>query len=283
MLIMSFAVPEAHLIILDDEVNYTLASDPTYLNVFGNALNNQITGTSNNNELDGGGGVDTLIGGVGNDTYWVDQPNDFAGLVGDTIIELAGEGIDTVRSSAGYALGANVENLVLVDNPDIPLTDVISGFGNNLNNSITGNRNDNDLHGQAGNDVLNGGLGEDTLYGGAGKDTLKSGTGRDVFVVDTRPNKATNLDKITDYNVKYDTVWLNNAIFTKIGANGALKAGAFWTNNTGKAHDRDDRVIYDKTSGVLYYDADGTGSGKAVAFATISKNLPMTSKDFYIV
>ena len=144
---MSFSVPEGRLIILEDEVNYTLSSDPGYLNVWGNALNNRITGTSSNNDLDGGGGVDTLIGGAGNDTYWVDQPNDFPGLIGDTIIERAGEGIDTVKSSVGYALGANVENLVLVDNPDIPLTDVISGFGNNLNNTITGNRHDNDLHG----------------------------------------------------------------------------------------------------------------------------------------
>jgi len=280
---MSFAVPEGSLIILDDEVSYTLSSDPGYLNVWGNALNNQITGTSNNNDLDGGGGVDTLIGGAGNDTYWVDQPNDFPGLIGDTIIERAGEGIDTVKSSVGYALGANVEKLVLVDNPDIPLTDVISGFGNNLNNTITGNQHDNDLHGRAGNDALNGGLGDDTLYGGAGKDTLRSGTGQDVFVFDTKPNKATNLDRITDYNVKNDTVWLNNAIFTKIGSNGPLKAGAFWTSNTGKAHDRDDRIIYDKDSGVLYYDADGTGSGKAVAFTTISKYLSMTSKDIYIV
>ena len=279
---MAFAVPEDRLIILEDEVNYTLSSDPGYLNVWGNALNNRITGTSSNNDLDGGGGVDTLIGGAGNDTYWVDQPNDFPGLIGDTIIERAGEGIDTVKSSVGYALGANVENLVLVDNPDIPLTDVISGFGNNLNNTITGNRHDNDLHGRAGNDALSGGLGEDTLYGGAGKDTLKGGTGQDVFVFDTKPS-STNRDRITDYNVKDDTVWLDNAIFTKVGSNGSLKSGAFWTNNTGKAHDRDDRIIYDKDSGVLYYDADGTGSGKAVAFTTISKNLLMTSKDIFIV
>ena len=100
---------------------------------------------------------------------------------------------------------------------------------------------------------------------------------------DTKPNKATNLDRITDYNVKDDTVWLDNAIFTKVGSNGSLKAGAFWTNNTGKAHDRDDRIIYDKDSGVLYYDADGTGSAKAVAFTTISKNLSMTSKDIYVI
>ena len=280
---MALQVPEDRLIILEDEINYTLPGDPNYINVWGNAKNNGITGNSLGNSLDGDAGTDTLVGGAGNDIYWVDQPNDFPGLIGDVVIERAGEGIDTVNSYVGYALGSNVENLVLFDNPDIPITHVISGTGNNLNNTITGNRHDNDLYGRAGNDALNGGLGEDTLHGGAGKDTLKGGMGRDVFVFDTKPNKATNLDRITDYNVKDDTVWLDNAIFTKVGSNGSLKSGAFWTNNTGKAHDKDDRVIYDKDSGVLYYDADGTGSGKAVAFTTISKNLPVTSKDIFII
>ena len=31
-----------------------------------------------------------------------------------------------------------------------------------------------------------------------------------------------------------------------------------------KARDADDFVIYSKTKGILYYDADGSGSGKAV-------------------
>jgi Ca2+-binding RTX toxin-like protein len=76
---------------------------------------------------------------------------------------------------------------------------------------------------------------------------------------------------------------LENSVFTKVGSNGTLKAGAFWSNNTGKAHDASDRVIYDKNSGVLYYDPDGTGSAKAVAFTTISKNLSMTNKDIYVI
>jgi serralysin len=61
------------------------------------------------------------------------------------------------------------------------------------------------------------------------------------------------------------------------------EGGAFWTNNTGRAPDRDDRIIYDKDSGVLHYDADSTRSGKAVAFTMISKNLSMTSREIDIV
>ena len=105
----------------------------------------------------------------------------------------------------------------------------------------------------------------------------------DAFVFDKKPNTRTNKDAIKDFKVVDDTVRLDNAAFTKVGANGTLKSSAFWTNNTGKAHDKDDRIIYDKDSGVLYYDADGSGKGAAVAFATITKKLGMTNKDFYII
>jgi serralysin len=34
---------------------------------------------------------------------------------------------------------------------------------------------------------------------------------------------------------------------------------------------------------VLYYDAEGTGTVARIAFATITKNLSMTYKDFYVI
>jgi Ca2+-binding RTX toxin-like protein len=283
---MALQVPEDRLIILEDEINYTLPGDPNYINVWGNAKNNGITGNSLGNSLDGDAGTDTLVGGAGNDIYWVDQPNDFPGLIGDVVIERAGEGIDTVNSYVGYALGSNVENLVLFDNPDIPITHVISGTGNNLNNTITGNRHDNDLYGRAGNDALNGGLGEDTLHGGAGKDTLKGGMGRDVFVFDTKPSKATNLDRITDYNVKDDMVWLDNAIFKKLGSGteaSPRKINKSYFKVGDKAQDKNDYVLYNSKTGVLSYDADGSGTGKAVEIARFSKSLKMTYNYLFIV
>ena len=45
-------------------------------------------------------------GGLGDDTYLVND-------VDDAITENDGEGTDTVRASVSFALGANVENLVL--------------------------------------------------------------------------------------------------------------------------------------------------------------------------
>jgi Ca2+-binding RTX toxin-like protein len=74
----------------------------------GNALDNKIIGNSRNNILDGVDGKDTMLGGAGNDTYYVDN-------AGDQVVEYSGEGTDTVQSSVSYTLGADVENLNLLD------------------------------------------------------------------------------------------------------------------------------------------------------------------------
>lgn len=151
------------------------------------------------------------------------------------------------------------------------------------NNSLTGTAGADHLKGYDGNDVLKSGAGNDFLYGGLGNDKLYGQSGKDSFVFDTKPNKGTNKDAILDFNVKDDTIHLENAIFSKLTKTGTLKSSAFWSNNTGKAHDKDDRIIHDKDSGVLYYDADGSGRGAGVAFATVSKNLALTNKDFYVI
>ena len=147
--------------------------------------------------------------------------------------------------------------------------------------------------GSAGNDVivgglrkdnLSGGLLDDVLNGGLGNDILKGGSGKDLFVFNTKLGK-TNVDKIVDFNVKDDSIHLDDAIFRKLGKGSPTKPTklnkAFFT--IGAAKDKNDYVLYDKTKGVLSYDIDGSGSAKAVAFATISKTLKMTALDFFLI
>jgi Ca2+-binding RTX toxin-like protein len=115
----------------------------------GNGLNNLLTGNDAANTLDGLAGIDTLVGGKGDDSYVVDDAK-------DVVAEAGGAGLDTVVSTAAaYALGANIEHLVLG-------AGAISGTGNSLNNTLTGNAGDNTLDGKAGGDRMIGGAGNDT-------------------------------------------------------------------------------------------------------------------------
>jgi trimeric autotransporter adhesin len=132
--------------------------------LYGDEGNDSLAGGAGDDLLDGGSGVDVMAGGPGNDTYTVDNP-------ADVVVENADEGIDTVQSTASYALPDNVENLVLIG------TDAIDGTGNALDNLLTGNDGDNRLAGGPGNDTLSGGAGSDVYVFGLGdeQDVIQDG------------------------------------------------------------------------------------------------------------
>jgi Ca2+-binding RTX toxin-like protein len=134
--------------------------------------------------------------------------------------------------------------------------------------------------GTDGNDIFVGGRGQDRFYGKLGNDVLKGGRGKDTFVFDTKLGPS-NTDTIRDFSVKDDKIWLAKSVFRKAGAKGGLSSDAFWKG--AKAHDSDDRIIYNQKTGILSYDADGSGSGKAVEIAVLTKQLKLTHASFFIV
>lgn len=142
----------------------------------GTAGDDWLIGGDGDDVLIGGAGRDRLEGGLGNDVYYTDDLAEF-------VIELPGEGIDTVRSNGNHVLGANIENLVMLSG--------IYGTGNELDNRINGNAENNVLSGEsgndyllglAGNDLIVGGEGDDLIEGGAGADTLSGNYGADTFI-----------------------------------------------------------------------------------------------------
>jgi Ca2+-binding RTX toxin-like protein len=181
-------------------------------------------------------------------------------------------------NTKGIASGKSGNDLVYGDSKENIL------IGNGGNDSLWGRGGTDLIDGGSGNDKLYGETGDDLLNGGLGRDTLTGGAGRDVFTFETKPSKS-SIDTITDFSVTYDTIGLHTAIFKGIAKAGAkstdyIKSSAFWAGS--KAHDADDRIIYNKSTGALYYDPDGSGSQSAVQFATLDKSLKMTYKDFII-
>lgn len=185
----------------------------------------------------------------GNDTFY---GNDYADMI------RAGNGNDAVYSYGG--------------------ADIV--FGDAGHDDLYGLNGDDDLYGGTGQDYLSGGAGSDYLSGGLDNDTLVGGTGRDYFVFDATPSRI-NVDTITDFRPLDDTIMLDNRIFTRLGPDGWLAGAAFWTGS--RAHDWNDRIVYNKATGALLYDPDGIGAAAAVKFAQMKAGLALTAADFYVL
>ena len=191
--------------------------------------------------------------------------------------------------------GAGNDNLQAVPGGDSLLngyagTDVLNGdsgndtgYGGDGDDHLYGNGGNDLLLGESGSDRLLGHAGDDTLSGGSGNDTLSGGLGADVFRFDALPDAATNRDTISDFNVSDDTIELENAVFTSLLNPGTLAADSFRSGpGASSALDADDYLIYDSSSGALYYDAGGSAGVGPVQIAALATGLALSSLDFIV-
>jgi Ca2+-binding RTX toxin-like protein len=199
-----------------------------------------------------------LIGTSGSDTI----------LLGQGANRHLGPGNDTIEGLAG--------------------SDKLGGAGGN--DSIYGGTGHDWIYGGAGQDWLHGGTGNDWIYGGLDNDMLYGSSGSDRFVFNTKlgtskTDRKVNFDTIGDFSVKYDSLWLDNTIFKKLGKGSVTNPGLlnkeFFV--TSKALEKDDYLVYNKKTGILSYDADGSGSKAAVEFAQLKKGLSLSYKDFFVI
>jgi Ca2+-binding RTX toxin-like protein len=154
--------------------------------------------------------------------------------------------------------------------------------GNAGNDRLIGDAGNDTLNGGLGNDLLNGGIGNDRLFGGLGNDSLTGGLNNDFFVFNTALNAATNRDVVTDFNHIADTLWLENAIFTRLGA-GVRALSPLFFRAGAAALDANDYVVYNQATGVLSYDINGNAAGGAIAFATLSNKPALAANDFLVI
>lgn len=217
---------------------------------FGNAVANLLSGGAGNDTLRGGLGNDTLNGGANIDTA------DFADKSTKVTATLVNGGATVTVSATDKDTLIGIENLT----------------GGSAGDALSGDKAANVLVGNGGKDTLKGGLGADTLTGSAGNDK---------FVFNSKLG-AGNIDTITDFKHNGDLLQLDDAIFRKIGS--SLSSGEFYARNGAtQAHDKDDRIVYDKKSGKLYYDDDGKGGHAAIHFATLTNKPTLDHGDFDIV
>jgi Ca2+-binding RTX toxin-like protein len=193
----------------------------------------------------------------GNDTFDLSAYDDYAFGYGGKDKLFGNGGNDSLEGGAG--------NDTLVGG---------TGF-----DSLTGGIGADSLDGGFGNDRLNGGAGNDRLIGGVGADTLTGGAGADVFVL----NQVKGVDHITDFTSGSDQIRLSKAAYAMLGTAGALSSTAFYAaDGANKGHDADDRVIYNTKTGALYYDADGSGTGKAIQIAVLDSHPTLAYTDVLI-
>jgi Ca2+-binding RTX toxin-like protein len=288
------AIPVANYVLsgnVQGLYNYVFQSDDT---IIGSAMPDRIRGYDGNDMLSGGEGNDTLeggvgddtltggngddklVGGVGDDTYTIIDLNTTSGKAADTIYEKANQGTDSVICSISYTLTSNIENLTLATGAAN-----IDGSGNGIANTILGNAGINTIDGKGGND---------TLTGGAGNDIFRFDT-----AIGTNVDSPTNADLITDFISGSDDINLSSKIFTvyktafnvakaahiEVDLSGSFASGA----DLKTAASADIHIIYDTSTGNLYYDPDGDKlHGKdAIQFATLDGNPTLLATDLHIV
>jgi Ca2+-binding RTX toxin-like protein len=274
-------------------------------NLYGNEGVNGLNGKEGNDQLYGGNTRDVMIGGSGDDIGY--------GNGGDDLI-VGGAGSDRLYGTGGadYIFGDEMpegfvlpsgfasdlfwlqEERALVTSSSMTLTSnaiKITAAGTTAL-TLTGNSLNNVMIGNAGKNMIAAAEGDDMVFGGYGNDTLSGGSGKDKFVFDQRLGSSTtdrkvNFDTITDFKVKDDRFHLDNAVFKKLGKGSLDKPSQlnknFFTIGT-QAKDKNDFLIYNKKTGVLSYDTDGSGSkAKAVEFAKIDNGITLKHSHIYLI
>ena len=214
------------------------------------------------------------------------EPDELIGIIqGATGIQFA------LESPAVNLVGDDTDNVLNGGGGNDTLT------GNGGNDTLNGAGGDDTLYGGPGNDLLDGGNGNDllvgnegadTLQGGSGADTLVSlegadqvlgGSGADRFIV---PRFGPDVVTIEDFDAaENDSIQLGSGTNSPVQAvqDNQFRAGA----GVNSATTASERVLYDTTTGQLFYDADGSGDAfDAIHVATLTNGATLSAAQLYL-
>ncbi len=311
-----FLVPNTVSVIVDgsggdDYIEATADRDTLY----GGTGNDAIAGSGGNDTIYGddfpdlAGGADQILAGSGDDIAFGCGGRDYInGEAGDDLLFgdrqgdflVGGSGWDVIRG--GYGRDVMFGNGI-IPGEALPIllelkvnTDGITGagipvqtFGGDLGPMPIGDDKATDFlyggwskdiaFGQGGDDYLYGGQGGDVLAGGHGRDCLNGGGGKDQFLF--AEYGAKNTDCITDFEAR-DRIALDASVFRKLGSGDVLKSKYFHVGDaplTGH-----DRIVYDKATGRIFYDRDGSGGKFDMRkFAMVDKGTELHAHDFLLL
>jgi serralysin len=215
--------------------------------------------------------------------------------------------VDTVRAvDMGWTLAAGFENLH-INNDE--LESLVTGIGNALDNfmrggwfvrleglagddtlvgtavedELLGGDGNDSIFGDQGPDMIDGGAGNDTLDGGfGGNDSLTGGSSADIFLF---AHAFEDPNTVTDFATATDKLRFDGSSFTQIGTSGNFVAGdaRFSANSTGTAQDASDRLIYNTSTGELWYDRDGNGATGGSLVAILESAPSLVATDIEVV
>jgi Ca2+-binding RTX toxin-like protein len=269
------------------------------LDISGTIYNDNIVGSNGNDTLYGGGGSgskDTIDGGAGNDLLLFSnyEATEGKGVVStfNSTNKSGSITLDTNRVSYKnieriYINGTDYDDNIVGGGGDDSLYG--SGGGNDTIDGGTGDdflivdssTGDSLLKGGDGNDYISalGASGNNILNGGNGDDGLYGGDGADTFVFDSYNQ---GIDILNNFNAGNDIIQVSADNF----GGDLYPSSIFDTDFTigTSATTSAQRFIYDKTTGALYFDLDGSGSDfTQVQFAKTSYVVSLTENNFIVV
>ena len=125
-------------------------------------------------------------------------------------------------------------------------------------------------------------LRDNRASGNAKKLTIETA---DVFVFDTSLDSVANVDLVSDLVATVDRLKLDDDVFAAFTVGVALTASQF-VSGAGimAAQTAEQRIVYDTSTGALYYDADGLNGEAAVQFAILGSttHLVLGAGDFVV-
>lgn len=225
--------------------------------------------------------ADTLLGGSGDDFIYFRSGDTIAGSSGTdwavatlsasaVSLNLAATGIESAWGSTSNdtltAASASTQAVMVGDAGDDTLiggsaTDFLYGFGGNDR-----------LSGGGGNDVL---IGDGHLVGGAG--------GADTFVFSSASRTTEGTDQIFYFTSGVDRLEFSSAAFGIAAGSGLTNGQNFISGANPTATQAAPSFLYNTATGLLTYDADGTGPGAGYFVAQFFQASPVIAADFVFV